>query len=104
MNIFEVVDSAELNIEKLNSGHLYLELFSKLNWDDFPDFVEALLQGFGGNVRKKTDTADIRIWELNMAGEAIRVVFEDFPVMASLESDTDGGDRLLQEIKAKLSR
>lgn len=54
-------------------------------------------------VLKKTDTADIRIWELNMSGENIRVVFEDFPVMASLESDTDGGDMLLQEIKAKLS-
>ncbi len=103
MNIFEAVDSAELNIKKLNSGHLYLELFSKLNWDDFPDFVESLLQVFGGNVTNKADTADIRIWELNMTGEIIRAVFEDFPVMVSLESDTDGGDRLLQEIRVKLS-
>lgn len=103
MNIFEIVDSNEMNLEKLNSGHLSLELYSKLNWDDFPSFVDALLQGFSGSVEKKTDTVDIRIWELNMSGERLRVVFEDFPVMASLESDTVGGDRLLQEIKDKLA-
>jgi len=103
LNIFEIIDSSELSLEKLNSGHLCLELFSKLDWDQFPSFVDALLQSFSGSIEKKTDTVDIRIWELNMSGESIRVVFEDFPVMVSLESDTDGGDRLLQEIKDKLA-
>lgn len=103
MNIFEIINPNELNLDKLNSGHLCLELSSNVNWEQFPSFVEALLQSFGGTVDKKTDTADIRIWEVNMSGERIRVIFEDFPVMTSLESDTDSGDRLLQEIKDKLT-
>jgi len=92
----------EFALENLNSGHLCLELASDMSWDRFPYFVNEFLNRFNAILEKQTDAVDIRIWEIVIEGERIRCVFEDFPIMLSLESDTDNGDQILKRIKEEL--
>ncbi len=103
LNILGKFEPENFCLQSLNSGHLFLELSSKISWEDFPAFAEELLRVFSGSVLKRTDAVDMRIWEVAIDGEKLRIVFEDFPVMTSIESDTDAGDFLLQKIKQKLS-
>ena len=96
--------SDEFSLGNLNSGHLCLELASDMSWDRFPYFVNEFLNRFNATLEKKTDAVDIRIWEIAIEGEQIRCVFEDFPLMLSLESDTDNGDQILMKVKEELER
>lgn len=104
LNLLDEVGVNASTLRTLNSRHLFLELTSEITWDQFPDFAERLMHLIGGRIKKKTDTVDIRIWVAVIQGEDLRLVFEDFPVLVSLESDTDDGDILLKKIKEKLSR
>lgn len=96
--------SDEFSFQNLNSGHLCLELASDMSWDRFPYFVNEFLKRFNASLGKQTDAVDIRIWEIVIEGERIGCVFEDFPLMLSLESDTDNGDLILKRVKEELEK
>lgn len=92
-----------LALQKMASGHVCLDLSEQINWDVFPEFVEKVLKKFKGKIEKTIDTPCIRLWQVNITGCILNFVFDDFPVMVSLESSSDEGDELLEKIYNELS-
>jgi len=88
----------------MQSGSLCLNLSSRVGWDDFPDFVQKLLRNIGGEIIEKNDAVDIRVWNVDFNGEMLRIVWDDFPVMVSLESSSPSGDQKINEIFDILNR
>lgn len=39
---------------------------------------------------------------MSLNSENLRLVYEDFPVMITLESQSDGGDKFIEELKDRL--
>lgn len=97
-----LVESTVFEIELMNSGRPCLNLNSRIDWEKFPEFAEKLIHFLGAKVQKKTDSFDVRIWELLIQGEIIRLVFDDFPVMVSLESTNEASDEILMGVKSRL--
>lgn len=92
-----------LNLETMHSGRSCLNLTSRINWEDFPDYAKTLLELLEGKIEKKTDTVDTRVWEVSIERERFYLTYDDFPVMVSLESLTPKGDLLLPEFKIKIT-
>jgi hypothetical protein len=91
-----------LKIEKMASGHLCLNLSECVGWEAFPDFARKLLQVLGGQVMKKHDAPDIRLWDVNIGTCHLRLAFDDYPMMVSLESSGQEGDASIESIHRKL--
>jgi hypothetical protein len=84
------------------SGHLSLRLSENVRWEEFPTFAEELLGLIQATVLKRTDGVEMRIWDVRIDGHLLRLVYEDFPVCASLESPSVEGDVILQTIRDRL--
>ena len=80
------------------SGHTCLNLSERIAWEQFPEFAGHVLEIIGGRVLQKYDGVDIRLWKVDAQGSSLRLVFDDFPVMVSLESDSNAGDMNLKHI------
>lgn len=91
-----------LAIQKMASGHACLNLTSRINWEGFPSFADAFVRSIGGLITSKSDAPDIRVWEVCVDNSALRLVFDDYPVMVSLESTDDKSDETLQQLLLKL--
>ena len=92
-----------LKWKPMASGHLCLELTDRIGWHEFPKFAERLVSDFGWNVVEKSVVADMHIWGLKFENEQIRLVFDDFPLMISLESDSHKGDEIIKSLALKLT-
>jgi hypothetical protein len=88
-----------LNISKMASGNLCLDLTEKINWEDFASYANSLVNILNGEIISKTVGFDLIIWEISVNGESFRLVFDDFPVMVTLESSSEQGDEQLLKIK-----
>jgi hypothetical protein len=91
-----------LEIEAMASGHCCLNLSEQVGWSEFPEYAEKLLSKLGGRQVSVADAPDIRLWEVEVDGESLRLVYDDYPVMVSLESDTDSSDSLLRRLLTQL--
>jgi hypothetical protein len=86
------------------SGHLCLNLSESVSWEDFPAYANAVLAAVGGKRTRSAEASDVRLWEVVIDGQTLRLVFDDFPAMVSLESQDALGDAVLREIQARLAR
>ncbi|HEX4085583.1 MAG TPA: DUF3630 family protein [Chthoniobacteraceae bacterium] len=91
-----------LTIQKMASGHLCLNLSERVTWEGFPDFAEKLLQATGGEVVRKTDGPEMRLWKVRIYGSNLVLVFDDYPVMTSLESTDRAGDIVIERLEREL--
>jgi hypothetical protein len=91
-----------LKIDKMASGHLCLNLSKQVNWDTFPDLADQLLGLLGGCVLQKNDGPDMRLWQVRINGCDLRLVFDDYPLMTSLESSDVAGDELIKDVHRNL--
>lgn len=99
----ELTEVSVLSLEMMSSGHSCLNLSSKVSWEGFSEYAEKILEKLGGVIYKKSDSPDVRVWDVLIQGELLRLVFDDFPTMVSLESKSESGDKVLLSIKALLS-
>lgn len=93
-----------LSINTMASGHLCMNLTDQVSWDEFPVFAETFLCQIGGTIIEKSDGPDLRLWKASIDGHPLRLVFDDFPVMVSLESSDDRGDLLLERLHIELEQ
>jgi len=93
-----------LTVQKMASGHLCLNLSEHVGWQGFPEFAEKLLHAVGGEIMRKTDGPDMRLWDVRIEGSGLSLVFDDYPVMTSLESSDQAGDIVIQNLSQRLSR
>jgi len=84
------------------SGHLRLELSEAIGWNQFPEFAEKFTTLLGVPVCKKADGIEMCIWDLQFPTCQLALVFDDFPVMVSLESDSIQGDDILKNLAEQL--
>lgn len=96
------LDSLALNT--MASGHLCLNLTGSISWEEFPAFAERFLPAISGQIAGKSDGPDIRLWEVTIDAQSLRLVFDDFPVMVSLESSNANGDEILERIYGELTK
>lgn len=80
------------------SGHLCLEFKEAMDWDSFAQFATRVLNRIGAKVTEKADAVDMRIWTLERCGVKLRLVYEDYPSQASLESSSPEGDEHVRQI------
>lgn len=91
-----------LNINKMASGHLSLDITEKINWEEFATFAEKFIKFFNGSILSKVDGPDIRIWEVDINNHNFRLIFDDYPIMVSLESMDELSDNELKRIRGVL--
>lgn len=96
------LDSLALNT--MASGHVCLNLTERISWEDFPAFAERFVPAIRGEITGKSDGVDLRLWEVTIDAQPLRFVFDDFPVMVSLESPNDKGDEILKRIYGQLAK
>ena len=92
----------KLSLLTMASGHLCLNLTESVGWGDFPAYADGLLRLLNGSVHTKADGVELCVWKVRFGSCELRLVYEDFPTMISLESSTDEGDCLLNELHRKL--
>ena len=93
------IDDNVYALGRMKSGRLYAELISDVGWEGFPNYVEEFIKLFSGSIISKNDSVDTRVWGVIIKGQSLRLVYEDFPVMISLESQSEGGDRFVEELR-----
>jgi hypothetical protein len=93
----------KLSLLTMASGHVCLNLTEAVGWADFPAYADELIRLLNGSVESKADGVELCIWKVRFGGCGLRLVYEDYPTMISLESSTSDGDSLLFELHRKLA-
>ena len=86
----------------MHSGHLCLELTAVPRWHEFPLFAKELVSVIGASVVDKKELVDMHIWRLQFPTCNLNLVYQDFPNLVSLESDTAEADNLLRDLEKDL--
>jgi len=84
------------------SSHLCLNLTESVGWDQFPQFAERLIKILGTKVSDAAESVEMRIWNLQFSTCQMRLVYDDFPQMISLESNSLQGDDILKNLAQQL--
>ena len=84
------------------SGNLYLELTEQIGWEVFPSYATELLNRIGGIVTDKAEAVDVRIWYVQIESCNVRLVYDDFPVRVSIESQDQAGNELIEQLHGQL--
>ena len=91
-----------LNIKKMWSGHLCLQITERITWDEFPCYAEKLIKVLHGKIISRVDSPDIRIWDVSINGKKFQLIFDDYPLMVTLESIDDEADSEIKNIRTSL--
>jgi hypothetical protein len=92
-----------LALQTMASGHLCLNLTGRVSWEAFPSFADDFVGSIAGKITNKSDAPDLRIWEVRVDNTVLRLVFDDYPVMVSLESSDIQSDELLKRLHQQLN-
>ena len=92
-----------LKLSNMHSGNFCLNLTERVNWDKFPLFANAFVEENEAKIVNKSQAADMAIWEIEINQCVLRLVYDDYPQMVSLESKDDLGNVVLEELAAKFS-
>ncbi|MEO6847682.1 MAG: DUF3630 family protein [Chthoniobacterales bacterium] len=90
-------DFDSLAVRKMASGHLCLNLTERVNWEEFPNFVDQLIGLIGLRIINQSDGPDMRLWEVEIESHALSLVFDDYPLMVSLEASDEKGDIIIEK-------
>ena len=91
---YSIIES--LAIERMESGHKCLNLTNGIGWEDFPAFAEQIVVALGAKVTLRNDMPDVRLWVIEADGIRLRLVFDDFPAVVTLESSSAEADSLIE--------
>jgi len=82
----------------MHSGNLCIALTEAGTWESFPAFAEKYCKQINATILKKIDGPDVRVWEIEVEGIIIRIVYDDYPNGVSLESWDDKGDEIIKKL------
>ena len=97
MRVF--IEDEAFFVGNMKSGRLYMDLTSTVGWEGFPSYAEEFVKLLSGEILNRSDSVDVRVWEVTLRGLHLRLVYEDFPVMISLESQSEEGDDLIEALR-----
>lgn len=101
--MIKMIDKNVFAVEKMRSGRLSVSLTSDVGWEGFPGYVLKFLEIFPGRVMMKNDSVDTRVWKVIISEQEYDMVYEDFPVLISIESKSERGDLFLLSIGSALN-
>ena len=88
----------DLKMSKAHSGHAVIKLTEDGTWEGLPRFAEAFTKQLGARKINHVDGPDVRLWDIELGGIRLNLVYDDFPNGLSLMPYSDEGDRLLQRV------
>ena len=80
------------------SGNLWLILSESISWEEFPTYATSILQFVAGSKVEVAESAEMRLWNVKILGQSMRLVYDDCPQMVTLESEDAAGDQVLRGI------
>ncbi|CAC9625722.1 hypothetical protein [uncultured Gammaproteobacteria bacterium] len=89
-------------IEKMANGELCIELTEKINFEDFEDFAEIFLEIIPAEIIDKIEAVTIIMWTIKINNKLFYLVFDDYPVMMSLEPIDKSLDKEILQIFKKI--
>ncbi len=89
-------------IEKMANGGLCIELTEKINFEDFEDFAEIFLEIIPAEIIDKVEAVTIIMWTIKINNKLFYLVFDDYPVMMSLEPIDKSLDKEILQIFKKI--
>lgn len=101
MVIMNKIDA--LNIVEMASGNLCLNISRSVDWEKFPLFADSFVEMIGSKIVKKSDGPDMRIWQILTDEISTSLVFDDYPMMVSLEAMDISGNNLIERLYRELS-
>ena len=87
-----------LHIKVMASGHLCLNLSQRVTWEDSSHYAKSLVGILGGTLKITADSVVTRIWDVSLDAVVLRLVWDDYPSMVSLESSDARGDDLVKRL------
>ena len=94
-----ILDKNKLNIIRMRSGRLCLELATGVCRERFRVLAEDILTLISGDVVSKNESVDIEVWEIKIGNEELWIVYEEGVGVITLESQSEGGDKVIANIK-----
>jgi hypothetical protein len=92
------IEKDKINLSTMASGHLYLLLSEEVDWHEFTEFANYVVKLIGAKVKAKDESVVIITWKLVVDNQIISLVYDDYPLAVSLESDSKEGDKKILEI------
>lgn len=89
-------------LNKNKEGRISLTLTENVSWETFSDLACGFLDQVNGKIIERKDSMLTCIWNIDIDGITLRLVFEDFPCQLDVDSLNKNGDRILLQIYEKL--
>lgn len=79
-------------------GWAQILLRDDVSWEEFPIFAGELVARLVGKVVSRADLPDARMWQVEVAGGVLALVYEDHPQSILLEASSPEGVEILREL------
>lgn len=89
-------------IHKMASGNLSIELTEDVYIETFDKLAKLFLKAVNGKVIEKIDAITIIMWKVKINNNLFNLVFDDYPIMMSLEPIDHNLDNEILSIFEKL--
>lgn len=90
--------------EPMASGATSLRLTRQVSWEEFPDYVEQLIELLDGSIDERVDTAVERVVAVTILGRPFWISLDDFDLGVSLDPRDPGAAGLIPELRRRLMR
>ncbi|VAW72180.1 hypothetical protein MNBD_GAMMA12-2059 [hydrothermal vent metagenome] len=80
------------------SGHITLKIHVSVNYENFSEIAEQFLLSVNGSCISTLDSADVLLWNVQVQGQALELVYDEMSNDFTLESDSSQGDAVLTRL------
>lgn len=80
------------------SGNLCLLLSEEVDWNEFPEFTNYVINILNAKIEVKHESVESAIWKIIIDRQTFRLVFDDYPQEVTIESMSEEGNKKLLEI------
>ena len=90
--------SDQMKLSKMASGNLCLTLSEKIDWDQFEEYANQITGLLKAKVKQKNESVVTIIWDILIDDQPLKLVYDDYPLGVTIESDNEDGDKKILEI------
>ena len=84
--------------QKMASGNESLELTEEGTWESFPEFAIQYTSQIGAKIKRKIESPDMHLWEIELEGATLNFVYDDFPHGVSIEPKDNSGQIVIEKL------
>ena len=87
-----------MKLSKMASGNLCLTRSEKIDWDQFEEYANQITSLLKAKVKQKNESVVTIIWDILIDNQPLKLVYDDYPLGVTIESDNEDGDKKILEI------